>query len=114
VSGSGGSTSGAGGSAAGSAGAAGSAQGGNPGAAALAACQAFCAAEDDCDPSTTVLQCETATCVNPVNPSQSLADSPRDCQLAVAAYWTCLSTASDPCNRDGCPGDSDAVVSACF
>jgi hypothetical protein len=109
-----GASSGAGGAAAGSTGAAGSGGQGNPGAAALAACRAFCAAEEDCNPDTTLDQCEAATCVNPVNPSQSLADSPPDCQDALTAYWTCLSEAAHPCNQDSCPSASDGVVSACF
>jgi hypothetical protein len=114
----GGSGAGAGGSAGqsnpGGAGAGGSAGQSNPGGGALAACRAFCAKEEDCDPETTLAECETATCVNPVNPSQALVDSPPDCQDALAAYWTCLSEASDPCNQDSCPAASDAVVSACF
>jgi hypothetical protein len=113
--GSGGSSSGAGGTTAGSAGTAGAnAQGGGPGAEALEACRSFCAAEEACDPDTTLSECETATCVNPVDPSRSLADSPVDCQEALTSYWACLAMASDPCNRDNCPGASDAVVSACF
>jgi hypothetical protein len=113
--GAGGSAAGSGGSGAGTGGAASGGGGqGNPGAAALAACRAFCAAEEDCDPDTTLDECETATCVNPVNPSQSLADSPPDCQDALTAYWACLSEATDPCNQDSCPGASDGVVSACF
>jgi hypothetical protein len=109
--GSAGSGAGAGGSSGSTAGAS---AGGSPGAVALAACKTFCAAEEDCNADTTLAECEDTECVNPVNASQSITDSPPDCQEAMGAYWTCLSQASDPCNRDSCPGNSDAVVSACF
>lgn len=111
----GGAAAGTGGTAAGTGGggAAGSGgSGGSPGAAAFAACQAFCAAEEDCNADTTLAECERVECVNPVNPSLPIADSPRDCQEAMGAWWTCLSMLADPCRRDDCP--TDGVASACF
>ncbi len=90
----------------------GAGSGGGPEAAAIAACKAFCAAEEDCNASTTLAQCEETECVNPANPSQALADTPADCRDAATSWWTCLSLASNPCNRDSCP--TDDIASACF
>ncbi|HEY5960249.1 MAG TPA: hypothetical protein VIV60_27035 [Polyangiaceae bacterium] len=73
-----------------------------------AACNAFCVAEDPCDPDTTVAACkEYRSC--------SIQDTgPAGCPEASKKLWDCLNSQTDLCSTESCcKSFQEAVTAAC-